>query len=573
MTNGTPLRAARVGGLTWLALGLIVAVFALAVAHLHPTNFFGLFEDDSIYFSSAKALAQGQGYILPSLPGTPSATKYPILYPLILSLVWRWNPSFPGNLADAVAITVAFGAACIVAGFFFLRRMRSFGTVETLGLTAFCAWHPLVLFFSGNLLSDIPFAALALTAMILADRWLEEPAKPWLVAVGGMVAGLSLTMRVFGLAVVAGIMLAAFTKRAWMKMLVFAACVAPFLAAVAWRNIFHGALTVPVSSGSAASLGWTRAWAYYTSYLAMWKLSVPDVHIFWAMVSNNLGLVAQAPADFFLSPLMTSDTMAGRALILLISFVTLGGIIRQAAAKGWMAFHYVLSFFAVMILFWNYSDAGNRFLLPFYFLFVAGFWVEIKHLVGMVRKAFTTVGGPMSDRILATVMAVGILALGVGIAVNYAAGRRRDLYSLSKKRGESLQAKQEAYRWLVKSAGEQLCCLPIVAVEDANLYLYTGRIAISPVLTFATSTLYRQTYLDESLDHLGDVAKSVNANLWFFAADDFGMESKNVATAVTQCLGSQGPERWPVVFRSKDGLVVIRLLGDDRERQICSVSD
>ena len=104
---------------------------------LHPTNYFGLFEDDSIYFSSAKALAQGQGYVLPSLPGTPPATKYPILYPLILSLVWRWNLSFPQNLSAAVGITVAFGLAYITAGFFFLRRLRVFSDFEVVVLTAF----------------------------------------------------------------------------------------------------------------------------------------------------------------------------------------------------------------------------------------------------------------------------------------------------------------------------------------------------------------------------------------------------------------------------------------------------
>jgi hypothetical protein len=565
------VRAVPIGGLTWVALGIILAVFAAAVAHLHPTNFFGLFEDDSIYFSSAKALARGQGYILPSVPGTPPATKYPILYPLILSLVWRWNPSFPANLADAVGITTAFGAAYILAGFFFLRRLRSFGTVETLGLTAFCAWHPLVLFFSGNLLSDIPFAALALTAMILADRCLEVPARPWLVVACGVIAGLSMFMRIFGVAVVAGILIAALTKRAWGKMLAIAGCVSPFFAVIGWRNIFHTAMAAPAAVGSEASLGWVRAWAYYTSYLAMWKLSVPNFHIFWAMVGNNLGLVAQAPADLFLSPLMVDDTMAGRALVLVVSLLTFGGIIRQGASAGWRTFHYVLPFFVLMILFWNYSDAGNRFLLPFYFLFAAGFWVEMKHLVAMLRKELSKTSGPMKERILAAVLGLGVMVLSVGMAVNYAAGRRRDLYTLSKQRGELLKAKREAYRWLAQRTEQQKCCSPVVAAEDANLYLYTGRMAISPVLTFATSTLYQQKYLDESLDHLMDVANAAQAELWVFTEDDFAMESKNVATAAKRCLGSLGPEDWPVVFRSSDGRVVVRSLGDKNFSQVCGI--
>ena len=95
--------------LPWIILIVIVSAYVISVIRLHPTNIFGLSEDDAIYFSSAQALAQGRGYILPSIPGTPSATKYPILYPLILSAVWRLNPSFPGNLVPAIAVTVAFG--------------------------------------------------------------------------------------------------------------------------------------------------------------------------------------------------------------------------------------------------------------------------------------------------------------------------------------------------------------------------------------------------------------------------------------------------------------------------------
>ena len=97
--------------LPWIALSAIILIYLCLVIRLHPTNFFGLSEDDTLYFSSAKSIAEGHGYILPSVPGTPPAAKYPILYPWILSWVWRWNPSFPANLSSAVALNLGFGAA------------------------------------------------------------------------------------------------------------------------------------------------------------------------------------------------------------------------------------------------------------------------------------------------------------------------------------------------------------------------------------------------------------------------------------------------------------------------------
>src|ERR1700686_4403746 len=139
--------------LPWIILIAIFSAYIISVIRLHPTNIFGQSEDDAIYFSSAQALAQGRGYILPSIPGTPSATKYPILYPLILSVVWRLNPSFPANLPWAIAITVIFGLAYVTAGFVFLRSLNVFNDIEVMLLTAFCALHPLVLFYSASVLS------------------------------------------------------------------------------------------------------------------------------------------------------------------------------------------------------------------------------------------------------------------------------------------------------------------------------------------------------------------------------------------------------------------------------------
>src|SRR5260370_16175742 len=165
---GSRLLAFR--SLPWIALSAIVLSYLCLVIRLHPTNFFGLSEDDTLYFSSARSIAEGHGYILPSVPGTPPATKYPILYPWILSWVWRWTSAFPGNLSAAVALNLVFGAAYLIAAFAFLRRLPGFSNTGALVLTAICAINPTVLFLSANLMSNIPFAALALGACVAASR-------------------------------------------------------------------------------------------------------------------------------------------------------------------------------------------------------------------------------------------------------------------------------------------------------------------------------------------------------------------------------------------------------------------
>ena len=57
------MRARNIG--VYLAMGVVL----------------GQFYDDTLYMSIGKGLAKGGGFVMPSLPGTPSQTKYPILYP------------------------------------------------------------------------------------------------------------------------------------------------------------------------------------------------------------------------------------------------------------------------------------------------------------------------------------------------------------------------------------------------------------------------------------------------------------------------------------------------------------
>jgi hypothetical protein len=73
----------------------------------------GFFHDDAIYVITAKALAQGQGYRLIFLPHSPIQTKFPILYPALLAMVWKIWPSFPNNLFLMKWLTLVFGAATV----------------------------------------------------------------------------------------------------------------------------------------------------------------------------------------------------------------------------------------------------------------------------------------------------------------------------------------------------------------------------------------------------------------------------------------------------------------------------
>src|SRR3979411_3054568 len=68
----------------------------------------GSYHDDAVYWISAESLAQGHGYRIAHLPENPPQTKYPPLYPALLSLIWRVNGAFPNNLPLLMAVQWCF---------------------------------------------------------------------------------------------------------------------------------------------------------------------------------------------------------------------------------------------------------------------------------------------------------------------------------------------------------------------------------------------------------------------------------------------------------------------------------
>ncbi len=94
---------------------------SLYIATINPSRF-GFYHDDGIYVVTAKALATGQGYRILSLPYEPSQTKFPPLYPFLLSLIWRVNPQFPDNLLPMMLLSVLATAAFLALTWCYLNQ-------------------------------------------------------------------------------------------------------------------------------------------------------------------------------------------------------------------------------------------------------------------------------------------------------------------------------------------------------------------------------------------------------------------------------------------------------------------
>lgn len=538
----------------WVGLACILAGFVVAVIRLHPANLFGYTEDDSIYFSSAKGLAEGKGYVLASFPGTPAATKYPILYPWILSWVWRWNPSFPDNLTDAIAISVAFGVAYIVAAFLFFRRFKDLGQIEVVILTAFCALHPLVVFYSGSVLSEMPFATMALAAMFIAERAMRPDAPASWALICGVLIGLCMLTRAFAVPVEAGIVLAAIINRAWRPLGIFCVAAVPFFATLCWNTIFRHPSISPASGPAALGLGWTHTWTYYTNYLNVWKEGVPTAAIFLAILKNNALLLLSTPASYFIYPSLRFGAIGQRTAIVSLTLLIFAGVMREALRRGFRPIHLAFPFYALLILVWNYGIA-ERFLIPFLPVFAVGIWLEVKHILKMVGATLLR-RRPVAEKAAAIGFSVAVLLLFLAMAQNYFGGVRSISAGLSKKRGVLLEQKRDAYEWLTRSTSPSA---RVVAYEDASLYLYSGRAASRP-FTFTTAEFYDPKLLESEISHMTDVPRAIGAEYWVTSDDDYDFEWWDAYRKGHAQMGKLA-EVLPVAHRSPDGRVRVYFLG------------
>lgn len=556
MDSGIKRRA-----LPWIGLTAILLMYAVSVFRFNPSDYFGATQDDSLYFSSAKALANRQGYILPSVPGGPIATKYPMLYPWILSWVWRCNPSFPSNLRYAVAINVLFGFMFLVSSFVFLRRQKGFGDSAAILVTFFIGLHPFVLYYSASVLSDIPFAALAFTAILVADQAMEPNATDAKTARCAFLTGLSILMRFFGVTVAAGILATAVARRAWRQVAIFCGTLVPFGVAVIWRWVFAGPVTPLGSSTAVREPGFIDAWIYYSSYQGFWKLCVLDAHLLCATVRHSAIIILRSPSEYFLAPLLTRNSILGVSLMLLTALGTLAGMVRQSRNDRYKSIYWVFPFYVALVLVWNYPNTGRFFLLLLP-LFAGALWVEARHFLTV---SYTTMKNSpdRSQKILAGICGFGIVAFACGIGINYAYGGRRVLVELSRERSSLLGEKREAYRWL------SCCTSPddvVIAYEDASLYLYSGRQAMRPVV-FRTSGEYDPVQLQVSLAHMTDVAHAIGARYWLIADDDFSMEWEP-ATSLGRAREVELAKDLPLAFQSHNGRIRIYRIGCDQGSKI-----
>ncbi|HTK31760.1 MAG TPA: glycosyltransferase family 39 protein [Candidatus Saccharimonadaceae bacterium] len=158
-----------------LALGLRLAYTWLAAGpHAAP------YSDAADYDAIAWNLAGGHGFSMADAAGGFYPTAFrPPLVPWLTSLVYR---AFGHRYLAALALQCAIGAVVPLLAAWYGSAV--FGTGVGLAAGVLCAFDPLLVFFSGYLLTETAFTAAVLLGLLLTAQWIKTPRPGRALGVG-----------------------------------------------------------------------------------------------------------------------------------------------------------------------------------------------------------------------------------------------------------------------------------------------------------------------------------------------------------------------------------------------------
>lgn len=273
--------AGRGGGLShlkmvakrgWQRPAVVTSLVLLAGAYffLWRSPVLGLFHDDAVYTVTAKALAEGRGYRIISLPHEIPQTKYPFLFPAALSLVWRLWPGFPGNLAALKTLPLLCAVAWFVLSYQLLLRLGARKT-QAWCIVLLTAASPLIISLSTSLMSETMFAAL-FTGALLAARAVERSNSDRMAWLAGVLAALAYLTRTIGVSLLLAIPLALVFQRRYGAARRFVATGAPIACTwLVWIYLHPAPVERADAYYSSANYA---SWNILTNYTPLEKLGV-----------------------------------------------------------------------------------------------------------------------------------------------------------------------------------------------------------------------------------------------------------------------------------------------------------
>ena len=485
---------------------------------------FGQLHVDSIYWVTAKSIAQTGEYRIASVPGQPWQTKYPPLLPALLSIVWRMAPEFPRNLPLASLFCWLWVPLWLLTSYFVFRRFHLPRGIA-LALCGLPAFNVYLVFYGSIPQADLMFSVLWMASAGLVMR---RPHNVWIVLLAGVIAGAAYLTKTAALP----LLLAAPFYCAWRKhprsALAFAAGMAPAIAGWNWWMRAH-----LVRTPDGLNL-------YYTDYLGyqLYNVGLRDLP---AVLARNLDALVSSTGSLLFGFMQRDGAAPNLATVLLlhvIGILAIAGTVRHVRQFGVTPYHLFAACYAGLLVIWHYPP-NERFLLPLFPVLLAGLWTELRNLANAAGS---------NRRVHAAILGGALAICALSWDVMGWLQLHRLLTGLREMHSENLMV----YDWIERHTSHGA---GLLASDDALLYLYTGRMGLRPVVP--TRFFYRDDRRGavEFVQSVPEIAKQHHLSYILAAPRDWRGELLPGTLAQESHRMLARDPRVHAVFRSKNSVV------------------
>jgi len=249
--------------LTLLPEGVVIlVVLALWVPRLSGS--IDLRWDGAVYYLLGTSLAKGDGYRIPSEPGSPQALQYPPLLPAVVAVHERiLGTTEPSVVGPWLRFTYATIFAIYALAVLRLAR-RYLGPLLATGATLLCLLNPYTIFLSDLLFAELPFALISVLFVLVAgtpllrrENWSREAGSFALASVGFF-------LRSAGIVLLAAWALEAGLQRRWRPLIVRGGLA--LLPVIGWQSYVAHVRATPAYSHPAYSYQRASYQYYNVSY-------------------------------------------------------------------------------------------------------------------------------------------------------------------------------------------------------------------------------------------------------------------------------------------------------------------
>ena len=472
------------------------ALIAVFLAFLLPAYWIafhapavGFYHDDGIYLVTAKALAEGKGYRIISLPEELPQTKYPILFPAVLSVAWKIFPRFPDNALFLKTIPLLSAILWLGLSYRLIREETGASSVALwiILLTAASSW---VVFFSTTLMSETLYACLSIGVLIWLKRLEESESNVgigWTLLFSSVLVAASFLTRTAGASLIAAVTISLFLKRKYisggMFLLVCAILIAPWF----WWQAVQ-------ADSSRAIDTWYTLSNYQSGNIL---LNFTAEQKFRVLLTNLLRLIFSP-----ISLLNMNRNAVGYLISIALTFLTCFGFIKDMRQNIRSLHLFILFYFGIIIM-WAWPL--QRFVLPIIPLLLLFTYKGFFSIFSRVFKSWKI--QTHASLILAVLLGIQMLH-GLSSSTMETIKRQAVSFVPSITQQDDWKVMRELLDWIPRNTPQESILLGNL---DPTYFLYTGRKAVRGF----SADLYLLYYSDKPETALGlvpDLVKRIVVN-------------------------------------------------------------